>query len=44
MQAYAQKINKFTKEFTLDFCDDNGAIDWHNLLKFNSAEIDPKII
>ncbi len=44
MQSYAQKINKFTKEFTLDFCDDNGAIDWHNLLKFNSAEIDPKII
>lgn len=44
MQSYAQKINKFTKEFTLDFCDDNGAIDWHNLLKFNSAEIAPKII
>lgn len=37
MQSYSQMINKFTKEFTIDFCDDNGAIDWEKLVKLNSA-------
>jgi hypothetical protein len=37
MQSYSQMINKFTKEFTIDFCDENGAIDWEKLVKLNSA-------
>ncbi len=37
MKSYSQMINKFTKEFTIDFCDNNGAINWDKLVKFNSA-------
>lgn len=37
LKSYSQMINKFTKEFTIDFCDDNGAIDWEKLVKLNSA-------
>ncbi|MEI8225887.1 MAG: PmeII family type II restriction endonuclease, partial [Bacteroidota bacterium] len=39
MKSYSQMINKFTKEFTTDFCDNNGAIDWDKLVKLNSATI-----
>lgn len=31
-------INKFTKEFSNDFCDDNGQINWGKLIEFNSAK------
>jgi hypothetical protein len=41
LQSYSQMINKFTKEFTTDFCDSNGAINWNKLIKLNSATIDP---
>jgi hypothetical protein len=37
MKSYSQMINKFTKEFANEFCDDNGAINWEKLVKFNSA-------
>ncbi|TDP60914.1 PmeII family type II restriction endonuclease [Flavobacterium dankookense] len=37
LQSYSQMINKFTKEFTTDFCDANGAIEWEKLVKLNSA-------
>ncbi|MGL1932249.1 MAG: PmeII family type II restriction endonuclease [Desulfotalea sp.] len=37
-KSYAKKINLFTKEFTTDFCDQDGAIDWNKLLEFNSKE------
>ena len=37
LKSYSQMINKFTKEFTIDFCDKNGAIDWNKLVKLNSA-------
>lgn len=37
LQSYSQMINKFTKEFTTDFCDEKGAIDWEKLVKLNSA-------
>jgi len=43
MKSYSQMINKFTKEFTTDFCDKNGVINWGKLVKLNSAAIDPKI-
>ena len=36
-KSYAQMINKFTKEFSNQFCDDNGNIDWEKLVQFNSA-------
>jgi hypothetical protein len=42
MKSYSQMINKFTKEFTIDFCDINGAIEWDKLVKLNSATIEPK--
>jgi hypothetical protein len=41
MQSYAQMINKFTKEFADTFCKNDGSIDWHKLVCFNSAAIDP---
>jgi len=31
-------INKFTKEFANEFCNDNGAIDWDKLVGFNSGK------
>ena len=35
-------INKFTKEFIEDFCDNNGKILWEKLVKFNSGNITEK--
>lgn len=37
MQSYAQVINKFTKEFSNQFCLDDGRIDWNKIVEFNSA-------
>jgi hypothetical protein len=34
-------INKFTFEFGKDFCDNNGAIDWEKLVRFNSSTTSP---
>lgn len=42
MQSYAQMINKFTKEFAVTFCKDDGSIDWDKLVRFNSATFDSK--
>jgi hypothetical protein len=42
MKSYSQMINKFTKEFTTDFCDKDGAIQWDKLVKLNSATVEPK--
>lgn len=39
--SYAQMINKFTRDFSLLFCKDNGEIDWDKLVRFNSAAIAP---
>lgn len=36
-QSYAKVINKFTLEFSKRFCNNEGAIDWIELVKFNSA-------
>ncbi|MGQ9620896.1 MAG: PmeII family type II restriction endonuclease, partial [Bacteroidales bacterium] len=35
-KLYSQMINKFTKEFTINFCKTNGEIDWVKLVRFNS--------
>lgn len=37
LQSYAQMINLFVKEFSNNFCKTNGAIDWEQLVRFNSA-------
>lgn len=35
--SFSQMINKFTKEFSNNFCDNNGNIDWNKLVIFNSS-------
>ena len=42
MKSYSQMINKFTKEFANEYCDNNGSINWNKLVKFNSAIKKPK--
>jgi len=42
MQSYSQMINKFTGEFTQDYCDSNGAIKWFKIVELNSAIVAPK--
>ncbi len=42
-KLYSQIINKFTREFTNEFCHQNGEIDWEKLVHFNSALIPPKM-
>ncbi len=37
MISYSQVINKFTKEFALEYCDKDGNIDWNQLIRFNSS-------
>jgi len=37
---YTKVINKFTKEFALQYCDDEGSIRWEKLVKFNSGKQD----
>ncbi|MBV6513558.1 MAG: hypothetical protein FMNOHCHN_03093 [Ignavibacteriaceae bacterium] len=41
VNAYSQMINKFTREFSNDFCKANGEIDWEKLVAYNSASIIP---
>ena len=36
-ESYIKAINLFTKQFSNDFCDDNGIIDWVKLVRFNSG-------
>lgn len=38
IKSYSKMINKFTKEFTTDFCKESGEIDWEKLVKFNSEK------
>jgi hypothetical protein len=37
-KSYAQMINKFTKEFSNDFCNEIGEIDWIKLVKFTRGQ------
>lgn len=37
IKSYAQIINKFVREFAIDFCKESGEIDWEKLVQFNSA-------
>jgi len=40
LKSYSQMINKFTREFSNEFCKKNGEIDWEKLVRFNSAKTD----
>lgn len=37
-QSYAKVINRFTRDFSQQFCSSDGAIDWIKLVKFNSQK------
>lgn len=37
IKSYAQIINKFVREFAIDFCRESGEIDWEKLVQFNSS-------
>jgi len=37
-KSYALMINKFTREFSKDFCKDSGEIDWNKFVQFNSQK------
>lgn len=35
--SYSQMVNKFTREFTIEFCDEAGVIRWDRLVRLNSS-------
>lgn len=37
MQAWAEAKNRFVREFTGEFCEATGAINWHKILELNSG-------
>lgn len=37
-KAYAQMINRFTREFAIDYCKSNGEINWVKLVQLNSSK------
>lgn len=37
MNSYSQMLNKFTKDFALEFCKESGEIDWEKLVRYNSS-------
>ncbi len=37
MESYSKMVNKFVREFTIDFCDFEGSINWDKLVKYNSG-------
>ena len=36
-KEYAKVINKFTREFSVEYCDNSGNILWEKLVAFNSS-------
>ena len=38
VKSYSRMINKFTKEFSTDFCNINGEVNWKKLVQFNSMK------
>jgi hypothetical protein len=37
LESYANMINKFTREFINDYCNDDGSINWDKIVEYNSA-------
>ena len=42
-EAWDKAINRFTREFIEDFCDNEGGINWETLTEFNSGKKQSKI-
>ena len=42
VQEYNRMINKFTKQFVQDYCNDNGDIDWKQIVRLNAAIKTPR--
>ncbi|MFA4944706.1 MAG: hypothetical protein WC789_08415 [Lentisphaeria bacterium] len=36
-EEWGKAVNRFTRDFANDYCDKDGASDWHALVKFNSG-------
>lgn len=36
-EAYQRAANRLVREFTLEFCFEDGSIDWEKLVEFNSG-------
>ena len=34
--SYAKMLNRFTRDFTIEFCTNDGSIDWNKVVRFNS--------
>ena len=41
-KSFDEAKNRFTREFLLDFSNENGSINWDKLLAFNSGKERPK--
>ena len=37
-EEYAKVINRFTREFATEYCDEDGSILWEKFVKFNSGK------
>ena len=35
-QEYAKLVNKFTKDFSIEYCLEDGTINWEKIVKLNS--------
>ncbi len=35
---YQKAVNRYVREFTTDFCEEDGSIDWEKLVRFNSGK------
>lgn len=42
-EEYAKVVNKFTREFSGEYCDEKGSILWEKLVKFNSGKSSMKL-
>lgn len=42
-ESYSNLLNRFVKEFIIDFCNVDGSIDWGKIVKLNSAEYLKKV-
>ncbi|MFJ3386360.1 PmeII family type II restriction endonuclease [Lysinibacillus sp. NPDC086135] len=36
--AFSAAVNRFTRDFTIEFCNEDGSIDWEKLVEFNSGK------
>lgn len=36
-EEWSKTLNRFVREFTIDFCRQDGSVDWNKLLEFNSG-------